>query len=605
MSRPNGPVHHPGMPAQPEVPSDAHGAPVGGVDPNTQAGQQPQYGQVPAGQVPAGHAPQQQQPYQTPEQGQYGQNQNGQGYAPAQYQEQYQNAPQPTAPGNSTDPQINPGYDPAVGAGVSTWADVNQPVHQSNAQGHVDNTAVNQPVQQSTAQGHVDNTAYVAPQQQTPAYTTDVPAYDPMLAQPQQQAQAHYQQPAPPVQPTTPTAAPSGYDFAGYEAPQPMPQLDPGYQGQQESAVDWDQAGFAPVAGAGLPVQSGDLGFAAPAHGLEAGQQPVHADDGYVGEEDYEYEDEEETGRGRSALVTVALAGAIVIGGGMAYGYQSIFGVPSSDKPPIVKGASGPAKVKPADPGGRKFANTNSKILGRLGSASGKTNDPSGGARRVSTLRIGPDGSVVPPSNPGAGSAGNSVVTGLTFGGTPVATTGTTAAAKAPAVNKPLVVKPPAAKTAVKVVAAKPVPPKVAKPVAPKAAKPVAPKVAKPVAPAKKATPAVKTEAVAAPKKVAVAKPAPVAVGPKPTGAGYVAVLASVPVSKSSRMDSLKQFANMQQKYGTALANKTPDVQQANLGEKGTYHRLIAGPPGSAQSARQVCTSLKEAGYTSCWVLAY
>ena len=94
-------------------------------------------------------------------------------------------------------------------------------------------------------------------------------------------------------------------------------------------------------------------------------------------------------------------------------------------------------------------------------------------------------------------------------------------------------------------------------------------------------------------------------VGPKPTGAGYVAVLASVPASGSSRMDALKQFADMQQKYGMILQNKTPDIQEANLGAKGTYHRLLVGPPGSRDSATSVCTQLKAEGYSGCWVTAY
>lgn len=105
-------------------------------------------------------------------------------------------------------------------------------------------------------------------------------------------------------------------------------------------------------------------------------------------------------------------------------------------------------------------------------------------------------------------------------------------------------------------------------------------------------------------KKVAAVAPAAVG-GPAPSGAGYVAVLASVPASGSSRIDALKQFADMQQKYGAILQNKTPDVQEANLGEKGTYHRLLVGPPGSRDSASQLCSDLKGQGYSNCWVTAY
>src|SRR4029450_10297353 len=57
---------------------------------------------------------------------------------------------------------------------------------------------------------------------------------------------------------------------------------------------------------------------------------------------------------------------------------------------------------------------------------------------------------------------------------------------------------------------------------------------------------------------------------------GYVGVLAS----KTSRMDALKAFADLQQKYGDVLGSKTPDVQEANLGDKGVRYRSVVGPPG-------------------------
>jgi cell division septation protein DedD len=119
-------------------------------------------------------------------------------------------------------------------------------------------------------------------------------------------------------------------------------------------------------------------------------------------------------------------------------------------------------------------------------------------------------------------------------------------------------------------------------------------------------TPPVKKAAVVAkPAPAAAPSATPSATAPKSTGAGYVAVLASVPASANSRISALQQFADMQQKYGAALQNKTPDVQEANLGEKGTYHRLVVGPPGSRDAANSVCSQLKSAGYNDCWVMAY
>jgi cell division septation protein DedD len=93
---------------------------------------------------------------------------------------------------------------------------------------------------------------------------------------------------------------------------------------------------------------------------------------------------------------------------------------------------------------------------------------------------------------------------------------------------------------------------------------------------------------------------------PARTNLGYVAVLASVPVSGSSRINALQQYADLQQRFGGILQNKTPDVQEANLGEKGRFHRLVIGPPGSREGANSVCTQLKSAGYTAdCWVTGY
>ena len=85
------------------------------------------------------------------------------------------------------------------------------------------------------------------------------------------------------------------------------------------------------------------------------------------------------------------------------------------------------------------------------------------------------------------------------------------------------------------------------------------------------------------------------------SGAGFVAVLSS----QKTRMDALKIFANMQEKYGNVLSSRTPDVQEANLGEKGVWYRLVVGPPGSRDAAAGLCTQLKTAGYAGCWVTAY
>jgi cell division septation protein DedD len=145
----------------------------------------------------------------------------------------------------------------------------------------------------------------------------------------------------------------------------------------------------------------------------------------------------------------------------------------------------------------------------------------------------------------------------------------------------------------------------VAKVTPPAAAAPAAAAAAPQITQAKPAAPSAEKKPVD--KKVAAVAPTPAAAAPaaRPSGAGYVAVLSSVPASSSSRMEALKQFADMQQKYGSVLQSKTPDVTEANLGAKGTFHRLVVGPPGSREQASALCGQLKTAGYGGCWVTAY
>lgn len=382
-----------------------------------------------------------------------------------------------------------------------------------------------------------------------------------------------------------PQAAPSGYDFGAHHAGA----VDAPSAAVEDGAINWGQGAQQMTAD---PAFHGhDFNFAAQDPSVDPSQQPAAVDHGFETDEDeYEYEDEDEgSGRGRKFLVLAALAGAIVVGGGVAYGYQALFAPLPSDAPPVVRNANGPAKVKPSDPGGRKFAHTDSKIMGRLGGAAPAATDPATGARKVSTMKIGRDGTIIPPSAPSA--AGPRMVTGMTLGDTatgpsPIPMVKPAPAAASTSNAPPVEIAKVAPVTRTEPAAAAALPVKVTPP--------------KPSPKAKAAAKPTETAALPPAKK-----PAPAATGPRPTGAGYVPVLASVPASKSSRMDALKQFADMQQKFAGALTNRTPDVQEANLGAKGTYHRLIAGPPGSADSARSVCNKLKAEGYGDCWVLAY
>jgi hypothetical protein len=409
-------------------------------------------------------------------------------------------------------------------------------------------------------------------------------------------------------------ADPRGYDDDGYGGrgyPPSQPGLSAGfadpYRHESElSAADW----------AGQPsefdhdpyqqqARGTNLGFAA-AEGGELEQ--AYADD------DGEYDEEPAPRRRSPMMVMMALAGTILVGGGMAYGYKKMASSGPQGDPPIIKSEDFPSKTKPADAGGKTFPYSDTKIMGRLGD--GTSSEPAeaspdqsatadaapddsmnGGPRKVSTLVVGRDGSIQSPPPDAAPQVasvpGTSLVDvfGQNGGGGPdhmrdepqarpnASVTGddTPAPARKVAVTPVKINGASAAPTGSIDAAATPPPVKKLKKVA-------------------KAETATASDAYS---------DSTHSVAASGGSAGFVAVLASVPHSASSRIDALKRFADMQQKYSTALAGKTPDIATANLGAKGNFDRLVVGPPGSRQEANSVCAQLKAQGYSSCWVTSY
>ena len=261
----------------------------------------------------------------------------------------------------------------------------------------------------------------------------------------------------------------------------------------------------------------------------------------------------------------------------------------------MIKDTQGPTKSKPEVADGKGFPHTDKKLLNRLGDETGvdagsaratrqrapedRASDDPNAPRRVRTHpdharrsaadaadgrqpRRRPSGAVmvVVPGvtlenmGPAAGARRSCRRRGASLGGS--------RAASPPAGMPPVraVQQPP-----VRVASAANMPP---------------PAAAEPAAPVQEGSGRVK----AAPEKAAVPKTKEASAAPAATassGAGFVAVLSS----QKSRMDALKIFANMQEKYGDVLASRTPDVQEANLGEKGVWYRLVVGPPGSREAA--------------------
>lgn len=409
--------------------------------------------------------------------------------------------------------------------------------------------------------------------------------YEPGFAEPQFSRGAP--PPAPPYEggyDSPPGIGPDGDPWGA-----PSIGLDPRDYGHDDYAhpsepPEWGADGYRGAAAEAGALDPDAMGY----HAAPPPAPPHGTFDQSYAEDDAQYEEAPRRGAWKKVMGLAACA--ILAGGGLVLAYNSIMGPSDGKDTPLVKSAEGPSKVKPSDPGGKQFAHTDSKIMGRLGESGEASNSELSGVRKVPVVTVGRDGSIQPPQSVESGQTravvtvpGLTVIDGLD-GPSPTRPAGP--GERAPTGQQqtaggPVTVAPPARM--------------------PGAAMPTETGAVQ----AKAAAPAARAEtprkAAEAPRKTA----AVAAAKPKTASAGYVAVLASVPASSSSRIDALKQFADMQQRYGTILNNKTPDVQEADLGERGTYHRLLVGPPGSRDSANSVCSQLKAEGYSSCWVTAY
>ncbi len=499
------------------------------------------------------------------------------GYDPQypQHQPQQDQYGAPYAPGNvpgdqqGLNPQL-PGAAPGTGYQDPHFPNTQPPTGQPGGLPPTDHAAPN----------YADVPQTAPPSQQTPSlgagglggHPQQTPPYSDPAAYPTDPAYPSAQQPHNTGDPNTGWPQQNEDPFG---APGPDPRFDAPQQDPHAYAP-----GYADQAPQGHAHFDGD-----PAH--------QHLEPAY--EDDDEYEDDEPSGFSRIYLIGGVLAAAIAVGGGLAYAYKVMLGPdPKVGDAPVVLGSKDPTKTRPDQPGGRKFDHTDSKMMSRLGDGGAKSAD---GSRRVPTVTVGPDGTIVPPeAGPTANSGGATSISvpGLTVVddfGNQAAPTNQEGLPQQAASDKPIVVKPPGQDGA-------------SKPVVISNVNPTTNPQATTNNPAAAPTKPAPTTTAATPKPN---QPAPTTSSSSGAGgaAGYVAVLASVPVSSSSRMDALAQYADLQQKYASLLKDKTPDVREANLGARGRYHRLLVGPPSSRAQASGLCTQLKSAGYSGCWVTAY
>ena len=317
--------------------------------------------------------------------------------------------------------------------------------------------------------------------------------------------------------------------------------------------------------------------------------------------------------KGRSVfMVGSALLGAIALGGALAFAYKQSGGGLSNEQPPLVQADSRPVKELPDQPGGKEFPNKNKLIYDRLQNG----NEPE--SERLVPRQENVAVPALPPSAETPGMPAPVATTDLATpttqavgGAEPIAVASVDDASMpdgGPRRVKTMVVRPDGSVMASPEPAAE----------AAAAAAPAAPEALAAAANPQLAVAPAPQVAEAAPQEVAsLQAPPPPAAKPKPaakpvaqqTAAATPAATAATKYvvqvgSKKNQTDALASFADMQQKYPSLLANYRPMVQKADLGAKGTWYRLRIGPIGDKTAANKLCGKLKSQGLPDCLVMA-
>lgn len=259
--------------------------------------------------------------------------------------------------------------------------------------------------------------------------------------------------------------------------------------------------------------------------------------------------------------------GAIALFGGVV-GYTYMTRSAGGDGPvPLVRADQRPAKIKPDSPGGMEVPHQDKEIYARMS----QSEAPPPPSPKVERLLPPPEAPLPKPAATPAPPP-------------PVA-----------AIPAPPDVKPPANAVTVTPPAASPpstqaaAPPPVAVAPAPRPAE------IKPAEPPKVATapkPA-ETKPAEAPKVAAAPKPAPDAkqlAAISPSAPGFRIQVASL----RSTEDAARSWEKLKSANSDLLGKLGGNVVRADLGDKGIYYRVMAGPLGDREAADALCSKLKQ-----------
>ena len=271
-------------------------------------------------------------------------------------------------------------------------------------------------------------------------------------------------------------------------------------------------------------------------------------------------------GRAWGRLLAGVFVFSVVVGFGSLLAYffvQNRDGALEPSAIPVVRADPRPMKLRPDTPGGIEVPFQNTQIYDRVGQQSagaaaptGRPGAPAAANRPVERLLPGPEAPLPRPIPPPA----------------PVASIPTT----------PDVAPPPNA-----VVVAPPPPPAAAPPARPAPA-PI--QLATPIPPPVAAAPPPPPPPVAQTRPPATA-PAAAPVAAAPVGGARIQ-LASV----RAEAEAQREWARLLRQHGDVLAGLTPSYTNADLGERGVYIRLQAGPFPIPEAARAACETLRARG---------
>jgi len=264
----------------------------------------------------------------------------------------------------------------------------------------------------------------------------------------------------------------------------------------------------------------------------------------------------------KGAIAAVVL---IIFGAGTWYAYSIGMRAGSEGAAPLIRADQRPSKVKPDDPGGMKVPHQDKTIFDRV--------KPGDDSKKVEQLLPPPEEPVArPKKQPQQAVAPTPTPAAPT---PPPSAAPTSPPTSAPA---PATAPTPAPETKTPAADAKAPPPEPAPPTAAQLAAP--PPLATTPTPAPQAAP----KPAEAPKTAA----APTAAVPAQNG-GYKVQVASVP----SQEQAEKEWAKLKSANSDLLGALTMSIQRADLGTKGIYYRIQAGPLADDAAAKTLCSSLQ------------